>query len=234
MHAAPTPARSSVGVSETKNPHREVPLAVEGAPLESAALAVVLVHGRTLDPSYMREHVSAHLDRSDLAYVYPGADGNTWYPESFLRPIEENQPRLGWALERIDDVRLLLEENGVKDNRIVWLGFSQGACLVAEYVARSSHRFAGLICFTGGLIGPTEPELTRPTGVQGMPTLFTSSDIDEFVPLYRVEETVEIFRSAGARIELGITYGTPHEIPPESIERCRTFLRLVTGTSGSA
>jgi predicted esterase len=172
----------------------------------------------------MREHVAQRLGRPDMTYVYPAADGNSWYPESFLRPINENQPRLGWALDRIDDVRKMLGQGGVKEDRIVWIGFSQGACLLAEYVARSSLRFAGLVCFTGGLIGPSEPDLTRPTKVDGLPTLFTSSDIDEFVPLSRVEETVAIFQAAGACVEVGITRGTPHEIPPESIARCQALL----------
>jgi phospholipase/carboxylesterase len=214
-------------VSETLNPHQALPLEVEGAPIGDASLTVVLVHGRTLDPAYMREHVAERLDRPDATYVYPAADGNSWYPESFLRPIDENEPRLGWALDRIDDVRKMLGQGGVMEDRIVWIGFSQGACLLAEYVARSPLRFAGLVCFTGGLIGPSEPNLTRPTRVDGLPTLFTSSDIDEFVPLSRVEETVQIFRTAGAQVEVGITQGTPHEIPAESIERCKTLLGQV-------
>jgi poly(3-hydroxybutyrate) depolymerase len=136
----------------SENPHKTVPITVEGTPLESAPLALVMVHGRSLNAAYMRENVAARLDRADLAYVLPEADENSWYPESFLRPIEENQPRLDWALERLDDVRQLLANAGVKDHHIVWLGFSQGACLVSEYVARSSRHFGAMVCFTGGLI----------------------------------------------------------------------------------
>ena len=182
----------------------------------------------------MRENVAQRLGRTDLAYIFPAAHEHSWYPESFLRPIEVNQPRLGWALERIEDVRRLLEDAGVEDGRIVWLGFSQGACLVSEYVARSSRRFGALVCFTGGLIGPSEPDLTRPTDVAGMPALFTTSDIDEWVPLYRVEETASIFRSAGAEVELGVTYGTGHEIVDDSIERCRALLGKIGQRSDPA
>lgn len=213
----------------TENRHRDTPFVTAGAPLESATLAVVLAHGRTLDASYMREHVVDRLVRSDLSYVLPEADNHTWYPESFLRPFEANQPHLDRALERMDDVRHLIREAGVEDRRMVWLGFSQGACLVTEYVARSPHRFGGLVAFTGGLIGPAQPGLTRPSHVAGLPTLFATSDPDEFVPVSRVEETVEIFRSAQAAVEYVVNHGAGHEIVDDSIARCRALLRLVAG-----
>jgi phospholipase/carboxylesterase len=213
----------------TENRHRGVPFTIEGTPLDAAALAVVLVHGRTQDPSYMREHVIDRLGRSDLSYILPGAADHTWYRERFLRPLEENQPHLDWALERMDDVRRLIREAGVEDRRIVWLGFSQGACLVTEYVARSPHRFGGLVAFTGGLIGPTQPGLTRPTHLTGLPALFATSDPDDWVPVSRVEETVDIFQSAQAAVEYVVNHGAGHEIVDDSIARCQALLRLVAG-----
>jgi hypothetical protein len=86
----------------------------------------------------MRENVAARLDRADLAHILPEAHENSWYPESFLRPVGENQPRLDWALERLEDIRQLLANAGIADHHIVWLGFPQGACLVSEYVAPCS------------------------------------------------------------------------------------------------
>jgi phospholipase/carboxylesterase len=210
-----------------ENRHRGIPLSIEGAPLHSAALAVVLVHGRSQDPSYMREHVIDRLARSDLAYILPGAADHSWYPESFLRPLEENQPHVDWALARLDDVRRLTREAGVEDRRIVWLGFSQGACLVTEYVARSPHRFGGLVAFTGGLIGPDQPGLTHPPHLAGLPALFTTSDPDAWVPVSRVEETVEILQSAQAVVEYVVNHGAEHEIVDDSIARCGALLRLV-------
>jgi phospholipase/carboxylesterase len=200
---------------------------MEGAPIETAALAVVLVHGRAQDPSYMRDNVIDRLARSDLAYVLPGADDHSWYPESFLRPLEENQPRLDWALDRMNDVRSLIREAGLGDRRIVWVGFSQGACVVTEYVARSPHRFGGLVAFTGGLIGPAQPGLTRPAYLAGLPALFATSDPDDWVPASRVEETVAIFQSAQAAVELVVNQGAGHEIADDSIVRLQALLRLV-------
>lgn len=165
------------------------------------------------------------LARADLSYVLPGAEGNTWYPNSFLSPVDDNQPRLDFALERMDDARKLINDAGVDDARIVWLGFSQGACLVTEYVARSQESFAGLICFTGGLIGPTLASLTRPTAVTDMPMFITVSDHDEWIPLHRAEETASIFRDAGAQVEFVVTANTAHEIVADAINRARKLLQ---------
>ncbi len=173
----------------------------------------------------MIAHALEPLARTDLSYVLPGAEGGTWYPNSFLSPVADNQPRLDFALERMGDARQLLNDAGVEDGRIVWLDFSQGACLVTEYLARSQQRFAGLICFTGGLIGPTLASLTRPKAASGLPTFITVSDHDEWIPLHRAEETAGIFRDAGAHVEFVVTANTPHEIVADAIERARQLLQ---------
>ncbi len=182
------------------------------------------VHGRGLNPAYMITNAVERLGRPDLAYVLPAAEANTWYPTTFLAPLQENQPRLDFALERMQDARELINEDGVDDDRILWLGFSQGACLVTEYVARSTQRFAGLICFTGGLIGPTFESLTRPTVVTNMPMFMTVSDHDEFIPLERAEATGRIFQHAGADLEFVVTANTAHEIVDDAILGARDLL----------
>ena len=100
---------------------------------------------------------------------------------------------MDYALARMEDVRRSLEALGRRDEEIVWLGFSQGACLSCEYVARARRRFAGVIAFTGGLIGPSGDDLTQPGDLGGTPMLLTVSDADPLVPVYRVEETVGLF-----------------------------------------
>ena len=206
------------------NPHRSLPFVFAGADITKAPMVVVTVHGRSLDPAYMVANAVARLDRGDLSYVLPAAESNTWYPNSFLAALEDNQPRLDFALERMHDARELINAAGVDDDRIVWLGFSQGACLATEYVARAHTRFAGLICFTGGLIGPTFESLTRPREVSDMPVFMTVSDHDEWIPLGRAEETSRIFQQAGADLEFVITADTAHEIVDDAIDEARDLL----------
>jgi predicted esterase len=175
----------------------------------------------------MIEHVSDRLARPDLSYVLPSAEGNTWYPLSFLAPREENEPRLGFALERLADVHLTLNEAGRSNNEIVWMGFSQGACLSCEYVARAGVKMRALVAFTGGLIGPDAVTLSRPVNVEGMPVVLTVSDIDPHVPVQRVNETADIFRAAGSDVEVVISHATQHMVTDDAIELGQRLLERI-------
>jgi predicted esterase len=175
----------------------------------------------------MIENVYDRLGRSDLSYVLPAAQDNSWYPDSFLQPLERNEPRLGYALARLEDVHAMLNREGRADGEIVWMGFSQGACLSCEYVARSKRRMGALVAFTGGLIGPDEPTLTRPENQTGIPMLFCVSDTDPFVPVSRVQESAHIFQQAGADVVVAISHATDHLVTDEAIALGQQVLERV-------
>ena len=222
------PSFKGATISSDPNPHQSLPFVTAGAAFASAPLAVITVHGRTLDPAYMITNAVERIGRLDLSYVLPAADDHSWYPGSFMAPLLENQPRLDFALERMSDARKLVNDADVEDGRIIWLGFSQGACLITEYVARSKERFAGLICFTGSLIGPEPDSLTLPTHVTNLPTFMTVSDHDQWIPLHRAKETATIFRNAGADVEFVVTPNTAHEIVDSAVVSARALLDRVS------
>jgi phospholipase/carboxylesterase len=209
------------------NPHLGQPVEAAGAVLGAAPVVAVVVHGRGQDPAYMRENLVEPLERPSLTYLLPTADGGTWYPASFLAPLAENEPRLGHALDRLESLRGELAGAGVDGSAVVWVGFSQGACLVTEYVARSSQRFGGLVALTGGLIGPAGAVLSHPREVGGLPAFFGTSDVDPFVPLGRVQETAAAFTAAGADVTTAVYPGATHEIVPEEVEWCGRILDRV-------
>lgn len=209
------------------NPHFERELVYVGAAVGDSPLTVVLIHGRGLNPEYMIENVYERLGRPDLSYVLPAAEGNTWYPDTFLKPLEQNEPRLGFALERLSDLHATLNRGGRLDAEIVWMGFSQGACLSCEYVARSKRRMGALVAYTGGLIGPDERSLTRPENLIGMPVLFTVSDADPHVPVSRVNESAKIFETAGADVTVSISHATEHLVTDEAITLGQQLLERV-------
>src|SRR5208283_1420320 len=93
-------------------------------------------------------------DQPQFAYLAPEASGHSWYPNSFLAPIAKNQPWLNSALNLMEEVVGRAVEAGIPRERIALLGFSQGACLATEFVARNATRYGALVAFTGGLIGP--------------------------------------------------------------------------------
>lgn len=210
------------------NPHLSRPLVELGPSVADADVVVVAVHGRGQCPEFMLEHLVDRIGDERVRWLLPAADEGTWYPLGFLAPIADNQPRLGQALEVLDHLAAMLVD--VPPAHVVWAGFSQGACLVSEWVARHPLRWGGLVALTGGRIGPPGTDLSivasdiEPAGVSGMPAYFGVGDPDEWVPVQRVHETADAYRAAGAVVTVEVFPGRPHEISLAEVERARAVI----------
>jgi predicted esterase len=209
------------------NPHLDHETLHVGAELGLGRVVVVAVHGRGQSPAYMLEHVAGRVYDAETTWLLPEAAGNSWYPLGFLAPLADNQPNLDHALEALSSVHRQLTEHGIRDSQIVWLGFSQGACLVSEWVARHPSRWGGLIAFTGGYIGEPGIERTIDGDLAGMPAYFAVGDHDEWVPVDRVEATVALFTAAGAEVRYDLLPGRPHEVSDHEIEVAQRIIRAV-------
>ena len=201
----------------TTGPHGSGAVLRSGAPRNEAELAVVLLHGRggsaqdMLDLGYLM-----HLDL--IHFVAPEATGHTWYPLSFLAPREANEPYLSSALDKVATLVTSLEQAGLERERILIGGFSQGACVATEFVARHPARYGGLLAFTGGLIGPPGSIVQPPGDLLGTPALLLSGDPDPHVPWPRVEETAQILSGMGAEVKTKRFPGRPHIVTPEELD----------------
>ncbi|MEA2280998.1 MAG: phospholipase/carboxylesterase [Solirubrobacteraceae bacterium] len=195
---------------------------ITGATLGPAALACVAVHGRDQDPGYMAEHLVTPVGLPDVAWVLPAADGGSWYPGRFDDPREANEPWLSRALAEIDAALAHVAAAGVPFGRTVLAGFSQGACLVADHVARRPAPYAGIAVLTGALIGaPGDVPPVAPLG--GLPVLMATARDDEWVPLEYVEMTARAFEAAGGSVELVIDEAPEHAISPAAAAAVRTL-----------
>ena len=209
-------------------PHAVTPVLTAGASLDKASLAVVLLHGRGGSAEDNLGLASA-FDTHDVAYLAPQAAGHTWYPLSFLAPRQDNEPYLSSALDKVEAIVRSIEQSGLQPNRIVLAGFSQGACLSAEFVASDPAKYAGLIAFTGGLIG-SPGSLRYGTGpassakLDGMPVLLSSGDPDPHVPWQRVEESASILRAMGASVTTNRYPGRPHTIVGDELTHARLLI----------
>jgi len=190
---------------------------------------VVLVHGRGATAESILSLVP-ELDVPDLAYVAPQAPGNTWYPESFLAPMERNEPWLSKALRMVGDAVGELEGKGIAKERIALLGFSQGACLMLEFAARNATRYGALVGWSGGLIGPRGTPRAYPGGFEGTPAFLGCSDRDPHVPAWRVEETAEVLRGMEASVDLRLYPGLPHTVNEDELQTARALLQRMTAT----
>jgi len=199
------------------------PMLEWGAAADDAGLAVLAMHGRGGDPDSMRE-IAERFGPAPARFFAPEAPGNTWYPQGFLQPLEDNQPALSDSLHALDECLEQLSGLSFGPRRVVLWGFSQGACLVSHYVlAKKPRRCGGLIAFTGGYIGPEE--ISAPRGaLSGMPALLRSISEDPWVPRHRVESTAEALRAAGAAVDLRIDAGDQHIVTDEACRAATEFL----------
>jgi predicted esterase len=206
--------------------HDDQPVYAAGVPLEEARGVVILAHGRGATAASILE-LADLFEQPDLAYLAPQAKGNTWYPNSFLAPLESNEPWLSSALGIIGDLVVHVEEAGIAARQIVLGGFSQGACLVSEYVARRARRYGGLLAFSGGVIGPPGTPREYPGSAAGMPVFLGCSDMDPHIPLARVEETAAVFTALQALVTKRIYPRMGHTINQDEIDHARTLLAHV-------
>jgi len=211
-----------------EDPHAGQPIRTAGAPPEEAAAAVVLVHGRGARADGMLQFAQ-EFGREGLHYAAPQARRGTWYPNSFLAPVERNQPHLGSALAHVGRAVEAAQSGGIPPEKVLLVGFSQGACLVSEFVARDPKRYAGLVLLSGGLIGAAGTEFGYDGDVDGMPFFLGVSDDDPPIPVSRAAETVDVFEGFDADVRFDEYHGRGHGIFPEEVEYLEELVATLVG-----
>jgi len=195
----------------------------QGKPLAETGKALIMVHGRGASAKSILT-LANHLPVTNFSLFAPQATNNSWYPYSFMAPAAQNQPALDSALEILDKVVQNILDQGIKSQNIYLLGFSQGACLTAEYATRLAQHFGGLLIFTGGLIGQQLNTQNYKGDFAGTSILITTGNPDPHVPVSRVEETAKIMAEKGAVVTQKIYQGRPHTILPEEINLASEIL----------
>jgi phospholipase/carboxylesterase len=194
-----------------------------GTPLANAKGALVMLHGRGGTATNIIS-LADEFGLQDLSIVAPQATNNSWYPYSFMAPVSENQPALDSALTLIDNAVEDIKAAGIIKENIYFAGFSQGACLALEYVARNAKRYGGVVAFTGGLIGEVLNTANYNQGFGQTPILISTGDPDPHVPLSRVEESAGILNGLGANVIVKVFKGRPHTIIQQEIELAKELI----------
>jgi predicted esterase len=208
-----------------EGPHQKSRTITTGSDPQKADGAIIMIHGRgaTAESIVTLAH---EFDAENFHFAAPQASGNTWYPYSFMAPSKNNQPGLSSGLQAIFNIVSDLESKGIPKKKIIILGFSQGACLATEFVARHPNRYGGLIAFSGGIIGDGDsvnPE--NYTGsLDGTPYFVGCSDNDAHIPVERVEESVEVMTKLGADVTKKIYSGMGHTIIRDEIEEAQKII----------
>ncbi|PZP50298.1 MAG: phospholipase [Pseudopedobacter saltans] len=183
----------------------------------NASKVLILLHGRGGSPEDMIS-LTKYLNVKDYWILAPQATNHTWYPQSFLAAVEENEPWLSSALALIGKTVDKAISKGISQKDIYFLGFSQGACLTTEYIARNAKKYGGVVAFTGGLIGE-EINLTNYNGqFEETPIFLGTSNPDFHVPVERVHDTTKILTEMGAVVTEKVYEGMGHTISQDEID----------------
>lgn len=206
-----------------KNPHLTQPVVAWGRPLATARVAVIALHGRAQHPGDIQS-VCARIGLDDFACLAPTAPDSSWYPQVFTAPLESNEPKLSQSLECLDALVLEVAGIGIPRERIVLLGFSQGACLLAEYALRHPARYGALLVLTGSAIGPDGTQWRADGDFAGTPVLVSGGIQDPWIPERRMRETAHHFSDRGAEVVEHYYRGAEHVVDDEEISLARRLV----------
>ena len=207
-----------------QNPHQGQPVRVAGEPIGIARAAMLMVHGRGASAVDILS-LSDQFDQTGFAYLAPQAAGNTWYPNRFLVPLAENEPWLSSALAFVGEVFTEIVKAGIPSERVMLLGFSQGACLMLEYAARNAIRYGGIVGLSGALIGPDDTPRDYLGSLAGTPVFLGCSDTDFHVPKERVDQTAEILKKLGGEVTERLYPNLDHSVNQDEIGFVRGMMQ---------
>jgi predicted esterase len=203
-------------------PHQGADLYTLG---QASKKGLILLHGRggsALDIASLYEALHTRVYT-----LIPEAVTNSWYPERFIQPQADNQPALDSALAVITALLTHLDTLGIKKADTVIAGFSQGACLAAEYLKRYPARYGGAVLMSGGFIG-SEAEASETVSrdsLAGTPVYIGCDSEDFHIPLTRVEMTAEGLRQAGAEVGLEVFSDYGHQPHISALQYLEGLLR---------
>ncbi len=208
--------------------HQGQPIRTAGQSLKTARAAMLMVHGRGAHAEDILT-LADRLAQPGFAYLAPQAANNTWYPNRFLAPLETNEPWLTSALQLLGRTLAEILEAGIPYERVMLLGFSQGACLTLEFAARNARRFGGVAGLTGGLIGPEVKPKGYSGSLAGTPVFLGCSDADIHIPRQRVEETARVLQALGGEVTERLYANLDHSVNDDEIDFVRGMMRRVLG-----
>ncbi len=210
-------------------PHGGQPVLSYGAEPKGARAAVIAIHGRGAGPRDIL-NLAPMIAAPGVAFLAPAASGGTWYPLGFMSPIVQNEPGITSGISVIHALIDEMVAAGIPIERIVLLGFSQGACLASTAAQRRPARYGGVLVFSGGLIGPPGTAWSEAGAFDGTPVFLGCSDRDAHIPEPRVRESAALFERMGATVSCRIYEGMEHLVNEDEVAFARELIASVAAT----
>src|SRR5256886_11474297 len=196
-----------------------------GEPLASARAAMILLHGRGASAEDIMT-IASEVQQPGWAYLAPQAAGGAWYPPPFTARLKASEPFLSAALAMISKLVERVEPT-IPAQRIVLLGFSQGACLTLEWAARNPRRYGAIVGLSGGLIGPDDTPRDHPGSFDQTPAFLGCSDVDPYIAKERVLDAAEVFERIGAAVTVRLYPGMGHMVGAEETALVRGLVEAI-------
>ncbi len=206
-----------------RDPHATLTPLRQGRPASEARAGAILIHGRGASAGDILT-LADQFGLDDVAYVAPQAAGHTWYPYSFLAPIDQNEPGISSALRVVSGLVDDFARHGIPGDRVALIGFSQGACLALEFAARHPEPYLAVAGLSGGLIGPPGTPRAYAGSLEGGHVFLGCSDVDPHIPLERVHESAEVFRRLGAAVDERIYPRMGHTVNRDELDAITALL----------
>ncbi|MBZ0292568.1 MAG: phospholipase [Anaerolineae bacterium] len=206
--------------------HENKPVLTYGTPLNEAQTVVILVHGRGATAESILS-LANYLPQEGVAYLAPQAANNTWYPNSGFGPLESNEPFVSSAFQTLTNLIAHVTEAGITPQQLLIGGFSQGACLASEFVARNADRYGGLFMLSGALMGPLDMSRDYAGSLDGTPVFIGGCDHDSWVAEPQMRMSARVLEQLGGTVTIEIQPGFEHTIRETEIDHVRQMIAEV-------
>ncbi|MBK5927145.1 alpha/beta hydrolase [Rhodobaculum claviforme] len=198
-------------------------------------LGVVLLHGRG---GRAADILGLGTGLEGARLLAPEADGQSWWPHSFLAPMAALQPWLDGALAAVDRAAEVLRAEGLAPGQIAVAGFSQGGCLALEWAARRGGPLAAVVGLSAGLVGTADapgppdaalhghtPKVMGQAGrLDGVPIWLGCHTQDPHIPAARVRHSAATLTALGAEVACRLHPGAGHGITRADVTALRRLL----------
>ncbi len=190
----------------------------------------LLVHGRGQMPADMGRMVADRLQLPGLAWVMPAAGGKSWYKARAVDPLTPaTRAQMGAGLAVLD-AALAAVRADFPGLPVVVAGFSQGACMAAEWVLRGA-RVEALAVLTGSRVGAFDTGEPA-CDLAGLPVYASCGTDDPWIPLPAFMGLCAELAGCGARLRADVFPGRAHDICAAEIAALAEMIAGLTGRVG--
>ena len=209
-----------------KGPHHGQLVRTAGEPVQRAQAAMLMLHGRGARAEDILT-LAEQFAQPRFAYLAPQAAENSWYPNRFLAPISSNEPWFSSAIAFVNDVFSQIAQAGIPPERTMFLGFSQGACLTLEFIARNTRRYGGVVGLSGALVGPQDMPRRYTGSLAGTPIFLGCSNVDRHVSKESVQHAADVLQSLGGDLTVRLYPDMGHTVNQDEIDFVRSMMKTL-------